>query len=103
MNIKRLSSKTTTDQVRKKVERIVLKCTVHPQSYHWYFFSSSSFADKLQKHMILRRVSRFLADTVYNINVTRAESMPLYRQVPDSRPKGCQAIKYDTCVRKLHL
>ena len=37
-------------------------------------------------------------DNVYNINVTLAESMPLYRDVPDSRPKGCSAIKYDRYV-----
>lgn len=33
---------------------------------------------------------------VYNINITKAESMPLIRtDMPDSRPEGCSAIHYD--------
>ena len=36
------------------------------------------------------------ADWTYNINVTLAEKIPLERDIPDSRPKECADVKYDT-------
>ena len=34
-------------------------------------------------------------DSTYNINVTLAESIPLDRDIPDSRPKQCASVQYD--------
>lgn len=35
------------------------------------------------------------ADQTYNLNVSLSESMPLFRDVPDSRPKECRSVEYD--------
>ncbi len=33
-------------------------------------------------------------DDTYNINVTRAESLPLDREVPDTRAEGCKYVHH---------
>lgn len=48
---------------------------------------------KLQRTMFIN--PKRPDDSVYNINITLSEKIPLDREIPDVRPEGCLSMQYD--------